>query len=99
MSLETKRHLANINDSLRAEHANLKTTKDHLLDHIGGLVKREKQLHKMKQDLIDQLIATQEQLKVEQKTKEPLCLFLKEELSMLDKKHIEGNIKLKNLEN
>jgi hypothetical protein len=40
MSLETKRHLANINDSLRAEHKNIKVTKDHLLDHIGGLIKR-----------------------------------------------------------
>lgn len=53
----------------------------------------------MKQELIDRLIATQEHVKVEQKTKEPLCLFLKEELSQLDKKHIEGAIKLKNLEN
>lgn len=53
----------------------------------------------MKQELIDQLIATQERVKVEQKTKEPLCLFLKEELSQLDKKHIEGTIRLKNLEN
>ena len=40
MTTDTKRHLANINDSLRAEHNNLKATKDHLVDHINGLMKR-----------------------------------------------------------
>ena len=40
MSAETRRHLSNINDSLRSENINLKETKDHLADHINGLVKR-----------------------------------------------------------
>ena len=91
--------MANINDSLRAEHNNLKLTKDHLLDHIGGLIKREKQLNKLKQEMSDELIRTKEHLKIEQKTKEPLCLFLKEELSQLDKKYIDGSLRLRNLEN
>lgn len=64
MSADTRRHLANINDSLRAEHNNLKATKDHLLDHISGLVKREKQLNKLKQELADELTRSQEQLKI-----------------------------------
>ena len=49
MTTETRRHLANINDTLRAEHNNLKVTKDTLLDHIGSLLKRDKQLKKLKQ--------------------------------------------------
>jgi hypothetical protein len=49
--------------------------------------------------MIDELGRTQEQIKIEQKSKEPLCLFLKEELSLLDKQYIDGNLKLRNLEN
>lgn len=40
MSTDTRKHLSSINENLRAEHNNLKATKDHLLDHIGGLMKR-----------------------------------------------------------
>jgi hypothetical protein len=48
---ETRRHLANINDSLRAEHGNLKATKDHLLEHISGLRARDQQLQSLKNQL------------------------------------------------
>ena len=36
---------------------------------------------------------------MEQRNKAPLCLFLKEELTQLDRKHIEDNLRIKNLEN
>lgn len=96
---DNRKHLATINESLRAEHNNLKSTKDHLLEHIAGLMKREKQLTKLKNELVEELARSEEQTKMEQRNKAPLCVFLKEELSQLDKKYIEGNLKLKNLEN
>lgn len=99
MSTDNRKHLSSINESLRAEHNNLKSTKEHLLEHISGLMKREKQLNKLKQDLIDELARSEDQIKLEQRNKAPLCLFLKEELSQLDKRYIEENLKLKNLEN
>lgn len=36
---------------------------------------------------------------IEQRTKEPLLVFLREELAQLDKQYIEGNLHLRNLEN
>ena len=62
MSTETRRHLASINDSLRTEHNNLKATKDHLLDHIATLIKREKTLGKHKLELLEELARSQVQL-------------------------------------
>jgi hypothetical protein len=53
MSSDNRKHISTINESLRAEHNNLKSTKEHLLEHIGGLMKREKQLTKLKSELID----------------------------------------------
>ena len=99
MSIEAKRHLATLNENLRAEHNNLKTTKDYLLEHIGDLMKRENQMNKIKAEMIDELARTQEQIKIEQKSKEPLCNFLRDELSQLDKQFIDENLRLRNLEN
>ena len=48
MSTDNRKHLSSINDTLRAEHNNLKSTKEHLLEHIAGLIKREKPLNKLK---------------------------------------------------
>ena len=97
MSSDNRKHLSTINESLRAEHNNLKSTKDHLLDHIGGLMKREKQLNKITTDLLEELLRSEDELILEKKNKAPLCLFLRDELSQLDKKYIEDNLKLKNL--
>jgi hypothetical protein len=52
-------------------------------------MKREKHLNKLKQDLIDELARSEDQIKMEQRNKAPLCLFLKDELSQLDKKYID----------
>jgi hypothetical protein len=49
--------------------------------------------------MADELARSEDQMRMEQRNKAPLCLFLKEELSQLDKKYIEDNLKLKNLEN
>jgi hypothetical protein len=99
MSVDNRKHLSSINESLRAEHLNLKSTKEHLLEHIAGLLKREKQLNKLKQELLDELMRSEHELQMEQRNKAPLCLFLKEELTQLDRKHIEDNLRIKNLEN
>ena len=96
---DTRRHLATINDTLRAEHNNLKLTKDHLLQHLTHLQQKEKQLHKLKLQLSEQLIASHHIQQQQQKNKAPLCTFLKEELSSLDKQYIESNLRLRNLEN
>lgn len=61
---ETRRHLANINDSLRAEHANLKATKDHLLEHIAGLRVRDQKLQSLKAQLGNELTHSQQQAQV-----------------------------------
>lgn len=48
---------------------------------------------------MDELVRAEEQVKIEQRTKAPLCNFLREEISQLDKKYIENNLRLRNLEN
>lgn len=60
-------------------------------------MKREKQLAKLKKELTEELIRSEDQIKIDQRNKAPLCTFLKEELSQLDKKYIDGNLKLRNL--
>jgi hypothetical protein len=62
-------------------------------------MKREKQLSKLKAELMDELVRAEDQVKIEQRTKAPLCNFLREEISQLDKKYIENNLRLRNLEN
>lgn len=60
MSNDTKRHLSTINETLRAEYTNLKFAKDDLIEHISMLIKREKQLTSLKEQLAHELIRVKE---------------------------------------
>lgn len=97
MSTDTKRHLSTINETLRAEYTNLKFAKDDLIEHISMLIKREKQLSSIKEQLSLELTKVKEIAKSERLAKASICLLLKEELKEYDKKILDENAQLKNL--